>query len=98
MKPIALPTIPVDPALRELMEQVLAQGETLDSFVDVAVREQVRRRLQQAEFIERGLVSADAVRQGGATLSLDEAMQALRQRIEQAGAKAAEATLPAGLS
>lgn len=95
MKPAVTPAIPVDPALREQMEQVLAQGETLDSFVDIAVREQVRRRLQQAEFIERGLASAEAVREGDATLSLDDAMQALRQRIAQAGAKAA---LPAALS
>lgn len=38
----------------------------------------------QTRFVERGLASMEAFRRGAPTLSLEESMQGLRQRIEHA--------------
>ena len=88
MKTAAIPSIRVEPALREQLEQVLAEGESLSAFVEASVRAQVQRRQQQAEFIERGMASLDAARQGAPTLTLDESMQALKRRIAAARVRA----------
>lgn len=87
MKTAAIPSIRVEPALREQLEQVLAEGESLSAFVEASVRAQVQRRQQQAEFVARGMASMDAVRAGAPTLSLDESMQAVKRRIAAARAK-----------
>ncbi|WP_251973057.1 YlcI/YnfO family protein [Sphaerotilus microaerophilus] len=89
MKTAAIPSIRVEPALREQLEQVLAEGESLSAFVEASVRAQVQRRQQQAEFVARGMASLDAVRQGAPTLTLDESMQALKRRIAAARVRAA---------
>lgn len=94
MKTATIPSIRVEPALREQLEQVLAEGETLSAFVEASVRAQVQRRQQQAEFVERGLASMEAVRQGVPTLSLDESMQALERRVAAARARAAHRDAP----
>ena len=39
MKTATIPSLRVDPALREAAESVLDQGETLSSFVETALRE-----------------------------------------------------------
>jgi predicted transcriptional regulator len=87
MKTAAIPSIRVEPALREQLEQVLAEGESLSAFVEASVRAQVQRRQQQAEFVARGMASMDAVRAGAPTLSLDESMLAVKRRITAARAK-----------
>ncbi|HMW23264.1 MAG TPA: YlcI/YnfO family protein [Burkholderiaceae bacterium] len=89
MKTAAIPAIRVEPALREQLEGVLAEGETLSAFVETSVRAQVRRRQQQAEFVARGMAALEAVQQGAPTVSLDESMQAQKRRIAAARERAA---------
>ncbi len=88
MKTAAIPSIRVEPALREQLEQVLAEGESLSAFVEASVRAQVLRRQQQAEFVARGMASLDSVLQGAPTLGLDDSMQALKRRIAAARVRA----------
>ena len=65
MKSATIPSIRVEPELREQVERVLAKGETLSEFVENSVRDSVRRRHTQAEFIARGMASlANAKRSG----------------------------------
>lgn len=71
MESATLPSLRVDPALREAAEGVLLEGESLSSFVEQSVRAQVERRLAQREFIARGLNSRDASRRTGAYVPSD---------------------------
>ena len=60
MKTATIPSLRVEPALREAAESVLREGETLSGFVESSLRAQVRQRQLQDEFIKRGLASLEA--------------------------------------
>lgn len=62
MKTATLPSLRVEPALREAAEAVLKDGETLSGFVEASVRAQVRQRQLQDEFIKRGLAALEYAR------------------------------------
>ena len=59
MKTATLPSIRVEPDLREQLEAVLQAGESLSSFVEASVRENVKRRVDQAAFVQRGITSIE---------------------------------------
>ena len=65
MKTANIPSLRVDPELRHAVEGALHNGETLSSFMEQALREQVKRRQLQEEFIARGLASRDKAKQTG---------------------------------
>lgn len=77
MKTATIPSLRVEPALREAAEAVLKEGETLSAFVEASVREQVRKREMQDEFIRRGLVSLDDARTSGGYLTPEESLARL---------------------
>ena len=87
MKTATIPSLRVEPALREAAEALLQEGETLSSFVEASVRAQVRKRQVQAEFIKRGLASRDKARETGVYYSIDEVVGELRQMLTDAKAK-----------
>ncbi|HWR01461.1 MAG TPA: YlcI/YnfO family protein [Chlorobaculum sp.] len=62
MKSSSLPSLRVEPELREAAELVLQEGETLSSFIVSSLRTNIERRLSQKEFIARGLASRDRAR------------------------------------
>lgn len=62
MKTATIPSLRVDPELRNAAEKVLEDGESLSSFVEQAIRDGVQRRLADREFVARGLRSGDAAR------------------------------------
>ena len=72
MKSSQLPPIRVEPALRIGIEQVLQQGETLSSFVEGAVREEVSRRQDQEAFLRRGMESLARYKATGEYVTLEE--------------------------
>jgi len=84
MKTSAIPSVRVEPELREQLEQVLQAGETLSSFVETSVRETVRRRLEQAEFLRRGMASLRAARRSGKYIEADAAVAKLQARLDKA--------------
>jgi predicted transcriptional regulator len=84
MKTATLPSLRVEPELRDAAESVLQEGESLSSFIEASVRETIERRRVRAEFIARGLASRAAVRRGGAVYSVDEVHAELRSMLAQA--------------
>lgn len=73
--------------MRRQLEQVLEAGETLSSFVEKSVRETVRHRLAQAEFVRRGLASLEAARHSGKYIEADAVVARLQARLDRAETK-----------
>lgn len=59
MKTATIPALRVEPKLREAAESVLANNETLSSFVEESLRNNIERRLHNQAFIARGIASRD---------------------------------------
>ena len=95
MKTATLPSIRVEPGLRDQLEQVLLTGESLSAFVEQSVRDEVKRRVDRAAFIARGLASSASARRGGKTISAADVLQGLEDRLQAAQAQQrASATRP----
>lgn len=89
MKSASLPSLRVEPALREAAEAVLQDGETLSSFVEQSVRAMVQQRQQQEAFIARGLAARASSRTSGSYVPADEVIEALEARLHKARGKRA---------
>jgi predicted transcriptional regulator len=87
MKTATLPSLRVEPELRKAAEGVLRQGESLSSFMEQSLRDEVNRRRVQAEFIARGLASREEARRTGVYYTVDEVMGSLRNILKDAKAK-----------
>jgi len=59
MKTSSFPSVRVAPELRQSAENVLQEGETLSSFVELAIRAGIEHRKAEREFIARGLTARD---------------------------------------
>ena len=77
MKTATIPSLRVEPALREAAESVLREGETLSGFVEASLRAQVRQRQLQDEFIKRGLLALDDARSNDAYFTPEESLARL---------------------
>jgi predicted transcriptional regulator len=86
MKTATIPSIRVEPDLREQLEQVLREGESLSAFVEASVRENVKRRVDQAAFIQRGISSLEAARRSGEYVSAEAVVRSLEDRLSAARA------------
>lgn len=84
MKTATLPSLRVEPELRDAAESVLEAGETLSSFIEGAVRETVERRRTRAEFIARGLASREEAKRTGVYIPADAVLADLSGRLEKA--------------
>lgn len=84
MKSASLPSLRVDPALRDAAESVLTQGETLSGFIETAVRETIERRRARAEFLARGLMSRDEAQRSGVYFPAAQVHAELQQMLERA--------------
>lgn len=90
MKTSTIPAVRVEPELREQLESVLAEGESLSSFVETAIREGVHKRRTQAEFIARGMASLARVKAGDEDVfTVDEVMARLEAKLAAARARQA---------
>jgi len=72
MKTASLPSLRVDPELRQAAEGVLNDGESLSSLMESSLRSSVIRRQLQRDFVERGLASRDEARRTGEYYAADE--------------------------
>ncbi len=84
MKTATLPSLRVDAGLRMDAESVLRQGETLSSFIGLAVRDAIRSRQMKTEFIARGLASGDRARPAGEYFSADDVVHELEDMLAAA--------------
>jgi predicted transcriptional regulator len=77
MKTATLPPLRVEPELRKAAESVLHEGESLSSFMEQSLRDEVNRRRMQAEFIARGLASREEAKRTGVYYTVEESMAKL---------------------
>jgi predicted transcriptional regulator len=84
MKTATIPSLRVDPALREAAEAVLNEGESLSSFVEQSIRESIDRRQAQREFVARGLASRAEARRNGRYVSSDVVLGRLEKMLARA--------------
>lgn len=84
MKTASLPSLRVDPELREAAESVLQKGESLSGLMEQSLRDEVQRRRHQAEFIARGLASREEARRTGEYFDAEQVHDELRSMLDQA--------------
>ena len=90
MKTATIPSVRVEPALRDEVEQLLEKGESLSEFVEAAVRSAVQQRQNQSEFLARGLRSLQRARKTGGYIEAEQLLRALDEKL--AGARARKST------
>ncbi len=86
MKSATFPSLRVMQEFRDAAEQVLQEGETLSSFVEESIRENIARRRLQGEFLARGLAARDHARETGKYVSADAVLGHLEKMLASAKA------------
>lgn len=88
MKTASMPSLRVDPELRQDAESVLRDGETLSSFMEQALRSSIQSRRVQKEFIARGLISRDQAKRTGEYFAAEDVLVEMQEMLSQAQTKA----------
>ncbi|WP_083654720.1 YlcI/YnfO family protein [Burkholderia sp. SRS-W-2-2016] len=88
MKTANFPSVRVEPELRAAAEDVLQDGESLSNFVEQAIRDNIARRLNQREFVARGLASRAQAKDSGDYVEADDVLAGLQARLDEAKARA----------
>jgi predicted transcriptional regulator len=86
MKTATFPSLRVAPEFRQAAEQVLQEGESLSSFVEESIRDNITRRQLQSEFVARGLASGAQAREMGRYVSTDTVLERLEKMLASAKA------------
>ena len=84
MKTATLPSIRVEPGLRDQLKGVLREDESLSAFVESAVRETLQRRLDQAAFLQRGINALAAAQRTGQYVSAQAVVRKLADKLAAA--------------
>jgi len=86
MKTATLPALRVTPKLRDELESVLQEGESLSAFIEAAVRDRVDWRRTQLDFIAAGLAEEERARKENDYVSAEEViagMDAIISRVSK---------------
>lgn len=83
MKTAILPQVRVAPELREQLEEVLREGETLSGFVEASVRGAVEYRRVQDAFQARGEAAWQAYQRDGVSRSANDVLAELQARLDR---------------
>ena len=81
MKAATLPPLRVDPELRESAERILRKGETLSSFIETAVRNGIRQRQADEEFLARGLLAREEAKATSSYFDADDVLEELEAML-----------------
>ena len=84
MKTATIPALRVEPKLRESALGVLAENETLSSFVEESIRTNIEKRIHNQAFIARGLASRDEAKRTGDYYSAESVLSDLSEMLEKA--------------
>lgn len=84
MKTATFPSVRVHPELRQAAEQVLQEGESLSSFVEGSIRENVERRQFRQAFVARGISGGERARQTGMYVPSDAVVGRLEKMLAAA--------------
>ena len=82
MKSATLPAVRIEPELRQELEAVLSETETISAFVEQAIRGAVNYRRTQAEFLARGEQAWQDYQQTGQSRPAAEVFDRIQNRIE----------------
>jgi hypothetical protein len=82
MKTAQLPPVRVEPSVREEIEAVLHDGESLSEFVETAAVQAARRRKSQDEFLARGRASLARAKRTGEFYAVGEVLEGMRGRLQ----------------
>lgn len=82
MKTAQLPPVRVEPSVRDEIESVLREGESLSEFVATAAIQAARRRKAQQEFLARGRASLASAKRTGEFYAADEVLEDMRGRLQ----------------
>ena len=91
VKTATIPSIRVKPELRAEIEALLSDDESLSEFVETSVRESVRRRRNQAEFMARGIASLENAKLTDNYVDADVVINKLERKLSIASATRSEA-------
>ena len=83
MKTATLPAIRVEPELREKLEAVLSDGETLSSFIETTLRSAIEYRAIQNEFDARAQAAEEHFEATEISYSTEEVIDHLRAKLER---------------
>ena len=83
MKTAQLPPVRVEPAVREEIESVLLEGESLSQFVEASAMQAARRRKAQRAFLARGRASMARAKDTGEFHPLHGALDQMRERLDR---------------
>ncbi|MGJ7511992.1 YlcI/YnfO family protein [Variovorax sp. GT1P44] len=83
MKTAQLPPVRVEPSVRDQIESVLRQGETLSQFVENAAVQAAQRRRSQQDFLTRGRDSLERAKKNGQYYSAKDALDAMQARLDE---------------
>ena len=84
MKSATIPPLRVTPKLRQDAQSVLKEGETLSSFAEEALRNQIKNRKLHQQFIARGLAARDRAKATGNYVSKEDVMDSLKTILQKA--------------
>ena len=84
MRSTSLPAVRITPELKQQLEDVLADGETVSALVERAVRGEIERRVMEDEFRRRGIEAIERVEAGGAYLTAEEVLGKLEAKLQRA--------------
>ena len=84
MKTATIPALRVEPQLREAAQGVLAEGETLSSFLEESLKANIERRLHHQAFIARGIASRDEAQQKQEYYSAESVLGELTDMLNKA--------------
>ena len=87
MKSAIIPSLRVEPELRQAAENSLREGETLSSFMTESLQKGIQHRKVQQDFIARGLISKDKAQRTGEYFSAEEVSDELRSMLSRAEIK-----------
>ena len=84
MKTATLPAVRVTPEVRQLVESVLKEGESLSTFIEETVKKHAQWRKEDEAFYARAAKASQALREGGKFYTAEESIARLRAQVQRA--------------
>lgn len=82
MDTAVIPQISIEPEVLAQLESMLREGETVASFVEVAVRSAVERRRVQREFDARAQVALEDYERTGVSVPVEDVLRRLQAKLD----------------
>ncbi len=83
MKTALIPQVRVEPELRDELESVLREGESLSEFVEASVRGALEFRRVETSFHARGEAAWQSFERTGAAVPAEEVFDKLQSKLDE---------------